>query len=180
MKKLFTKSRIIFMSVFLFILALIFVVSIVSPYENYVILTNSMTPVIDPGDLLVIDKRIDVDELKVGQIIGFKATIGDSVDKKVVFHYIHSIEFDESNSIIIKTIPAISNVPDTWEIYEEDLVGTYVFHLPKIGKFIHFLKSPFGIIFMFGNVIVVFTLYNIIFKAKNAKTKKVESEVVNK
>lgn len=180
MKKFFTKSRITFVSIVILLMTLFFVVPIVIPQKAYVILTNSMVPVVDPGDLMVVDTRINIDELRVGQIIGFKADIDNSGEKKVVFHYIHSISNDESDNIVIKTIPAVSNVPDSWEIYEDDLVGAYVFHIAKIGKVMHFLKSPFGILFMFINVIVVFYVWDLFFKKKKPKEKKVKTEVENK
>lgn len=176
MKKFFTKSRIIFLSVVIFLVSTILIVSAISPYKTYVILTNSMQPVINPGDLVIMDKRINIDEVKIGDIIGFKVDLDGNGEEEVVFHYVYKIELNDENQKEITTISEASDIPDLWRIHDHDLMGKYVRHIPRVGKVTYFFKSTFGIIFMTVNVIVVITLWELLFN-KNKKDKSDKEEI---
>ena len=45
--------------------------------------------------------------------------------------------------------------PDYWVITEEDVLGQYMFKIPKLGAFVQFVKSPFGIAAMVVNIGVI-------------------------
>lgn len=168
-KKLLTKSNIIFASVMIVLLSTVFILPNVLPYKSYVILTGSMVPTIDPGDLVVMDKRINIDDLYEEEIIGFKTDIQG--EDEVVFHYIYSISYDENNNLEILTHPEISDEPDDWVVHEDDLVGIYKFKIDNIGKFIYFLKSPFGIAFLFADVVIVYVVWNLLHGKKKVEVK---------
>lgn len=127
-------------------------------YKPYIVLTQSMEPKIDANDLVIV-KDINVDELEVGDIITFNADIDYDGHKEVVTHYIYSIHKNQEGDLSFKTNRYYEDkqaiVPDTWVLLEEDLLGTYLFHVPMIGSVLLFLKSPFGIAAMIVNISII-------------------------
>lgn len=111
-------------------------------YSNFVVLTGSMEPGISPGDYITITK-INPDELKVNDIVTYK------INQTVVTHQIISIEGDK-----IITQGTANNVADN-PITKADILGKYLFKLPKIGYIMAFLSSTAGLILIIGIVIII-------------------------
>ena len=165
MKKIFNKSRLIFISILAFLSVFALFIIFVLPFRTYIILTDSMEPIIYPGDVVVMDKRFNIEELKQYDIIGFNQDIGNDGKEEVIFHKISSIT-NIGDDYEIKTVPEASDVDDPWTIYSEDVVGIYLFHVGGIGKLIYFFRSPLGIIALFINATAIVVAYKIIFSKK--------------
>ena len=118
-------------------------------FKSYVILSDSMKPAMDPGDVIFI-KKINVDNLKAGDIITFQ---------KEEFIATHRIIKFEDKSII--TQGDNNNLADD-PLTKENVIGKYIFKVPKIGYFYSFVRSPIGII-VISIIIVIIIIYEICF-----------------
>lgn len=123
-------------------------------YQLYTVLTDSMEPRI-PTFSLACTKIIPKDEelnLKKGDIITF---VGDRFgDEIVLTHHFNSIDEDMTGKKIYRTNAEGKKELDMYRIERKDIIGTYVFHIPYLGKIFLFLKSKFGFI-MYAELAVV-------------------------
>ena len=94
---------------------------------------------------LVVTRRLEKDtELKGEEIIAFRAErFGEPV---VILHRFSHIETDEKGATFYRTHPEQSSMLDPYQTKREDLLGIYLFHLPYVGKWVLFLRSPFGLV----------------------------------
>lgn len=128
-------------------------------YRNYVVLTGSMEPSILPGDYITIFK-VNKDKLKVGDVITY------SKDEKAVTHKIISIDNDK-----VTTQGTANNLADE-PISKDDIIGKYIFKVPKVGYVMQFMSSPSGLILIFGFIGIA-----IFWEATDPKKGKVSKEV---
>lgn len=147
-------------------------------FQPYQVYTESMEPVINVNDVVVVG-RFDIEEAEVGDIITFYADIDYNGEPEVVTHYIYSIE-GEGDDALIRThrhFEDSSEVsPDTWIIPATDVLGTYQFHIAYLGYVIGFLQSIYGIAIVGANI-VIFTVIRVINKRQRAKEEaELESE----
>ncbi|ERJ11637.1 signal peptidase I [Haloplasma contractile] len=150
-------------------------------FKPYVVISQSMEPVIDRNDVVVVND-FAVEELKVGDIITFRTDINYDGEKEVVTHYIYSINKNNNNDYSFKTHRYFSSeteiVPDTWLLLEEDILGEYMFQLPAIGSIILFLQSPFGIVAMLVNIGIIVAVVILLKQGKKEREefKKLQDE----
>lgn len=110
---------------------LITVVSLTSGYFKYqaiVIATGSMTPNINKGDMVVIEKVApkDAKKLKEGEVLAFKR------EDKIVVHRIYKI-YTSGNEIFFKTKGDHNNAPDGYLTEAKEILGTVKFNIRYIG-----------------------------------------------
>lgn len=123
-------------------------------YKFYTVLTNSMEPKIPTYSLVCIKKfeKDEIIDLKPQQIITFHANrFGEDI---VITHHFNRTEKTEDGTVIYRTNTEGSDILDYYQITRDDLIGTYIFHIPYIGKFILFLKSKFSFI-LYGEIIII-------------------------
>src|SRR5690554_996967 len=102
-------------------------------FQHFVISSTSMEPDILFGDVVVINK-VEPEDLNVGDVITFYAYV-DPADNSMrrVTHYLAEIRVTDE-ATIYKTRRADTNVLDSWEVKEEDILGRYVGHFNGLGK----------------------------------------------
>lgn len=103
-------------------------------YTRLVIISGSMSPAIEVGDLIIV-KEYDLYELN--DIIAFRS--GSSI----VTHRI--IGFEGKNA---STKGDFNNVADKDPVEFENIIGKVVSRIPKAGYIILFLRSPAGIMIL--------------------------------
>lgn len=129
-------------------------------FKPYVILTNSMVPTLPVGSL-VIDHAIDEDDpIPENTPITFKAELqGQQV---FVTHYFRYIDTSDGYDRYMTQGEGYQEGQyDEFEIHREDIVGTYAFHIPYLGRIAMFLQSPaaltmfllWGFIFMLEHMV---------------------------
>ncbi len=149
-------------------------VPFVAQYDHYVIATDSMEPVIDVGDIVIIDTDINLEELTEGQIIAFYADIrGDGV-KRVVVHYLDDIK-EVDGEVIYKTKPEISDSQDPWELTADDIVGIKVLTIPKVGPFLLFAQSSIGRIVLLLDIVMIYMILSLFPKKETKKSSRSET-----
>ena len=124
-------------------------------YKNFIILTGSMEPTLNTGDIVFVKETTDIKEQ---DIISFK------VNNSIVTHRIIETKKEENKKLYITKGDANSGI-DSKLTSMEEIEGKYVFKIPLIGNVIIFLKSPLGIAIL---LLILITFFIISFK----KTKK--------
>jgi signal peptidase I len=151
------KKKNIWVSLVSYIILLGFLLAIfipgLLPFKHYIIVTGSMAPNINIGDLVIVDTTFDRDNLEVGDIIGFQVDVDNTGQKRVVLHYLSSIIEDEQGNKTYKTIAHNSQVEDNWTISADDITGLYVHHFGYAGKILLFLQSRIGLFVTGVNVV---------------------------
>lgn len=177
--KILKKFIIKFFYVVIIFLILYIVTMIIAPekvnnilsYKFYTVLTNSMEPEISTYSLVCI-KKFEKDEfidLKPQQIITFHANrFGTDI---IITHRFNKIEKSEDGTVIYRTNAEGKDTLDYYQVKRDDLIGTYIFHIPYIGKFILFLKSKFSFI-LYGEIIIILLIEALIKSLYQEKTKK--------
>jgi signal peptidase len=114
-----------------------------------VIMSGSMEPAIPVGSIVII-KKVNPEDVKVGDIIAFKgseSTILHRVIDKVV----------EGGSFYFRTKGDANEDPDPWIVKPEDICGALMLRIPYYGYFIHFAGTPIGLtLFILVPTIILF------------------------
>jgi len=113
-------------------------------YRNYVVLTGSMRPDIDPGDYIVVVKT-DFSNLNVGDDITFLS----EADQVIVTHRI--VKVDDTTVTTRGTANNLDDMPTEEEYY----IGRRILTIPKLGYVISFLSSTAGLIIILGIVAII-------------------------
>lgn len=176
-KEFFSKKEVKENLVFIGVLVVVYLIISLSftylpflnKYHIYAIQTNSMEPVINAGDVVIIEE-ISPKEVEVNDIIAFTVDITNDNKDDVVVHYIADIiEFDE-DTLVFKTKPEISDQQDSWTLEEHDIIGVYVRKINNVGKILLFLQSWVGKLVLIIDIIVISIIYDALFKKKKKKT----------
>ena len=113
-------------------------------YQTFVILTDSMEPVIPTGSCVLVKNLKEKEEPEANDIVSFRV---DRLGEQTVFtHYFREKETDEDGRVLYHTQGVTADRYEDYKIYREDLIGTYVWHVPYVGKVMLFLRSPFALI----------------------------------
>ena len=126
----------------LFVLALRFVGETPSifGYSFYYVLTESMEPEINAGDLILC-KQVEPDQLKVGDTITYLGEKGE-LRGKVITHKIIEINGDS-----FVTQGVANNVADP-AINSSQILAKYVATIPLAGALFSIINSKFGFVFL--------------------------------
>jgi signal peptidase I len=129
---------------FLVLAALIFLFLAVGPralnYQTSTMLTGSMSPGINPGDV-VVSVKTPVSELKVGDVITYSIPIDD---RRIETHRVMTVERDDAGATSVTTKGDANPGPDPWTaVLVEDHVYTLAGVVPYLGHVIRALGQPF-------------------------------------
>lgn len=112
------------------------------------VLSGSMRPYLEPGDMIV-DKKIDPAELMVGDIITYR------IGRTLVTHRVVQITSKDGQTYF-QTKGDANNVEDEHLIRESQIEGRLLFKIPYGGYFAQFVRSLPGFILFVILPIVVF------------------------
>lgn len=111
------------------------------PVKLFRVLTDSMSPEMESGSLVIV-KRIQEDQLEVGDVISFIN------DETVLTHRIVKIT-EKSGRKFYQTKGDGNNVVDHTPICYSQIEGKRLFFLPKLGWLIGIVQTKSGIIALF-------------------------------
>lgn len=140
-------------------------------YCPLIVLTDSMFPQIESGDLIIC-QSIEATEIKVGDVISFFDPEGNG--ESVVTHQV--IEILEDGSF--RTQGTNNNTPDALPIPVENLVGIYRSRIPGAGNVALFLQSPSGLIVCVVLPIVLLVGYDLLRRRKYEKSKQQDTNAL--
>src|SRR3954449_6877259 len=123
--------------------ALAFAVLAVGPhvfgYRTMTMLTGSMSPQIDPGDV-VISTPLDVQDVTEGMVISYHIPIDDH---RVVTHRVTSVQHDSDGTVTVQTKGDANTAVDPWQAtLQGDTAYQVRAVVPEIGHAIEALRTP--------------------------------------
>lgn len=132
--------------------------------------SNSMEPVLYPGDVVII-KAVDPYSLTPGDIITFYYHIPGESKPRLITHVFERYE-ELNGEEVIKVRRASSNQVDSWNVRHESVVGIQTKTLNNVGKPYLFFATPIGIGVLLIDIILVYFIVVLINKyIKNYKLK---------
>jgi len=108
------------------IFVLVYLTSGYFRYYTIAIASGSMTPNIYKGDVVIIDKKLNYDDLKVGQVIAYK------YNSVIIVHRLVQIE-NVNDEFYYYTQGDANNTIDNYIIYEDMIIGVVKFRIPYVG-----------------------------------------------
>lgn len=127
-------------------------------YKTFIVLSDSMAKThFDAGDLVVL-KEVDPATLEEGDIITFVSQNEENFNE-VVTHMIKKKTYDESGNPGFVTYGTTTGKEDATIVTYPYIKGQYQFHLPKVGHFFNFLKTPQGYIVCIFIPFMILILY---------------------
>lgn len=118
-------------------------------YKAYRITTDSMSPSINTGDVIIV-KKVQEEKLQAGDVITFKQ------QDKVITHRITHID-EQDGKKQYTTKGDNNNLEDNEKIEYSEIEGENVLTIPKLGYFIYALENQ--IVFLFIILILLITLF---------------------
>lgn len=123
------------------------------PYHFYHVLTDSMEPFIPRNSIVCVKKYDENTVLDQDDVITFRALrFGEKI---IITHRFSHTETDPSGNLIFRTHPEVSDTLDAYKTRKEDILGIYLFHVPFVGKWILFLKSTFGVLWICEMILIL-------------------------
>jgi signal peptidase len=108
-------------------------------YRTMTMLTGSMAPGINPGDV-VVDTPVAVTDVRVGMLISYHIPIDDH---HVETHRVVSVEHGADGAVTVVTKGDANSAADPWKAtLQGDTVYQVRAVVPWIGKAIAFLRTP--------------------------------------
>ena len=126
-------------------------------YCFYIDVSNSMSPVINKGDLLVA-KKVAIEDLKKDDIIIYF----DEEDDISITHRIVSIDGNKKQ-LVFKTKGDNNQNSDFILVNKDNYEAKYIFRIKGLGNVFLFLKSVYGILFM-STLMVALVLFFVFWK----------------
>lgn len=171
-----SKGRKIANTVINVILVLAIVLAAVCTYTSYVsssghgvpslfgirvlsIQTESMYPVLNPGDLIFDTPVKDAGELRVGDIITYWTVING--ERVLNTHRITAI-YDGGDHLIFQTKGDNNTIEDTLTVHEAEVVGKYAGRVGGVGKVVDYLQTSTGFLIVIVLPVFLFFLYHLI------------------
>ncbi|MGO4235794.1 signal peptidase I [Pseudarthrobacter sp. YAF2] len=130
-------------------------------YQTSTMLTGSMAPLINPGDV-VVTQPVPVSDIKVGDVITYAIPVEDH---RIETHRVTEITTNPDGTTAVQTKGDANNGLDPWvATIQGSMVDRHVVTIPFIGKAIRALRQPIVMnILMYGapGVLVIGLLANI-------------------
>ncbi len=143
-------------------------------YSPLFVLTDSMYPEIESGDLIIC-KSIDPAEIKVGDIISFFDPEGNGTS--VVTHKVIEI-LNKDGTLSFRTQGTNNNTPDALPVPAENLVGIYQFRVGGAGSVAMFLQTTPGLLVCIVLPVGIFVAYEMLRRRKFDKEKQADTKAL--
>lgn len=127
-------------------------------YCPLIVLTGSMEPEINSGDLIIV-KQIDGADVKERDVIAFFDPDGNG--QSILTHRVISI-VEKDGKTAFATKGDANNTEDRLPVTEDKLVGIYQFRIPGMGSVAMFMQTTTGLIVCVVLPLVLLVGYDVI------------------
>ena len=141
-------------------------------YFPLIVLTDSMYPEIQSGDLIICQQE-EAEDLQVGDVIAFFDPAGNG--STIVTHRIENVEAGEAGLEFITKGDA-NNVADAKAVPAEDVVGVYRARIPGVGNVAMFMQTSAGLVVCVVLPLAAMILYDAIRRRQYEKKNRSETE----
>ena len=108
-------------------------------YRTMTMLTGSMSPGIDPGDVIVVTP-LPVSEVRAGMVISYHIPVDDH---RLVSHRVLSVDTSPEGAVTVQTKGDANDAPDPWQAtLQGDTAWQVTAVVPDLGNLIHALRTP--------------------------------------
>jgi signal peptidase len=146
----------------------------VGGYLPLIVLTDSMYPYIQSGDLIIC-RTADPASVEVGDVISFFDPDGDGTS--VVSHRVISIE-NENGTIAFHTQGDANNAQDPSTVPAENLVGVYQRRIAGAGNVAMFMQTSTGLIICVVLPLLLLVGYDLLRRRAYERSKKADTEAL--
>jgi signal peptidase len=148
----------------------------VGGYLPLIVLTDSMYPIIQSGDLIIC-RTADPASVEVGDVISFFDPDGNGTS--VVSHRVISIE-NENGAIAFRTQGDANNAEDPSAVPAENLVGVYQRRIAGAGNVAMFMQTSTGLIICVVLPLLLLVGYDLLRRRAFERSKKADTEALRK
>jgi len=144
-------------------------------YQLMVVLSGSMSPEFNAGDVVVVDAKKKTQYNK-GEVITFK----DPQDqKKVVTHRIAEV-LQNGDQISYRTKGDANNTADSKPVPAANIIGQQKWHIPYLGRVVEFAKTKQGIVLLvvIPGILIIVGEFRRIAKVLTEEVEKRKREIV--
>src|ERR687894_1904109 len=100
-------------------------------YRTMTMLTGSMSPGIDPGDVIVVTP-LPISEVEAGMVISYHIPIDDH---RLVSHRVLAVETSPDGAVTVQTQGDANDAPDPWQAtLQGDTAWQVTAVIPELGK----------------------------------------------
>lgn len=139
-----------------------------------IVLTDSMYPVIESGDLILCNK-VEAEDIAEGDVISFYDPMGNGTS--VVTHRVLKI-VNENGEISFRTKGDNNNAEDQMPVPAESLIGIYQSRIPVVGNIAMFMQTTTGLIVCVVLPIVLLVGYDLLRRKKYEKAQKQDTDAL--
>ena len=125
----------------------------------FTVQTDSMYPILKPGDLIIDVAVKDFRELRVGDIITYWTIIEGN--RVLNTHKIAGI-YDGGDYLIFETKGEKVNQTDSLTVHESEIVGVYKFRVPGVGKVLDYLQTSTGFMIVIVLPVLLFFVFHLV------------------
>ena len=125
----------------------------------FAIQSDSMLPTFAKGDLVVAKAVTDPKTLKEGDIISFWTVIQG--ERVINTHRIIGIE-DAGTFLSFTTKGDNNTIEDGMTVHQSEIVGKFLFSIPKLGSFLDFLQTSKGFLICIVIPVALFFIYYVV------------------
>jgi signal peptidase len=146
----------------------------VGGYLPLIVLTDSMYPNIQSGDLIIC-RETDPAAVQVGDVISFFDPAGNGTS--VVSHRVKSI-INEDGTIAFRTQGDANNAEDDATVPAENLVGVYQRRIAGAGNLAMFMQTSTGLIICVVLPLLLLVGYDLLRRRAYERSKKEDTEAL--
>lgn len=146
----------------------------VGGYMPLIVLTDSMYPTIESGDLIICHTE-DAENIQVGDIISFFDPAGNGTS--IVTHRVLEVT-EQDGEIAFKTKGDGNNVEDQMLVPAEKLVSVYQTRIPGAGNVAMFMQTTPGLIVCVVLPLCLIFGYDFVRRSKYEKSQKQDTEAL--
>lgn len=140
-------------------------------YHTYVIASNSMYPVLEYGDVILV-KEIKFDDIEKGDIVTYLGKEGE-VKNKIITHEVIDI-IEENETKVLKTKGRANTGIDPY-VYEEQVYGIFSHRFVLVSAISKIIRDKVGFVICILIPFSILFILELISFAKEVKRKELES-----
>lgn len=140
--------------------------------QMFTVLSGSMEPEYPTGSLIYV-KEVETDEIQVGDVITFMLS-----ETTTATHRVIEVIDDSDGTVSFRTKGDANEIEDAKPVYEENVIGTPILTIPKLGVLMNKVQSPPGRYVAIGiAVVLIFFVFITDSLTDDKKKKKQKTEI---
>jgi len=139
-----------------------------------IVLTDSMFPEIESGDLIIC-RTAEPEEIQVGDVIAFFDPAGNGTS--IVTHRVTEVT-EQDGSPAWRTKGDANNAEDRMPVPGKNLAGVYSRRIPGLGNVVMFMQTTAGLIVCVVCPILLLVGWDILRRRKYEKSKQADTEAL--